>query len=368
LPNDRQSCTLGGQDNEEAMGKTGWLRNAWYVAAWADELTEGPLERQIIGEHIVLFRQESGAPAAVSAFCSHRRLSLAKGRVTGDRIACGYHGLEFAADGACVNVPCQNAVPKGADIRGYRVEERWGLVWIWMGEAALADPATIVEIDHWGSPDWGYNCGAAMVYDCNYLLIADNLLDPSHVAWVHQTSFGGASCEAVPMRIREAPSGFTVSRWITDAPVTPFYRDLVPFDGHADRLQQYEVRYPSLAVIKAVFVPAGEGGEGSGEPWGPRAFVMDSYNFITPENEGRSRYYWFQMRNVRPDDADLSMAMSAAVLAAFSEDLEVLNEVQRGMNTATGPFVSIATDAGPLRFRNRLERLIEAEQAAQTPA
>ncbi len=93
----------------------------------------------------------------------------------------------------------------------------------------------------------------------------------------------------------------------------------------------------------------------------PRAFLMDSYNFITPETEGRSRYYWFQMRNVRPDDADLSVAMSAGVLAAFSEDLAVLNEVQRGMDTVRAPFISIATDAGPLRFRQRLARLIAAE-------
>jgi vanillate O-demethylase monooxygenase subunit len=342
----------------------GWLTNAWYVAAWADEIAQGPIERCVIDQPVVLWRQGNGAPAAVSAFCSHRRLSLAKGRVFGDRIACGYHGLEFTADGTCAHVPCQTAVPSGAHIRGYPVEERYGLIWIWMGDAARADPGTIVEVAHWGSPDWGINRGAAMVYDCNYLLIADNLLDPSHVAWVHQTSFGAPSCEAVPMRIREAPTGFTVSRWIMDAPVTPFYRDLVPFAGNADRLQQYEVRYPALAVIKAVFVPAGRGGDHADAELDPHAFVMDSYNFITPETAGRSRYYWFQMRNVRPCDHDLSVAMSAAVLAAFSEDLEVLNEVQRGLDLAGDPPISIATDAGPLRFRNRLERLIEAEQAA----
>ena len=335
------------------------LRNAWYVAAWADEIDAGPIERKILGDPVVLWRKEDGGPAAVSAFCSHRRLSLANGHVVGDRIACGYHGLEFGADGTCLNVPCQQGVPKGADIRGYPVEQRWGLVWIWMGDVARADPATIIDVPHWGTSDWGYNRGAAMTYACNYLLITDNLLDPSHVDWVHPTSFGGSSCEAVPMRTREAPDGLTVSRWIMDAPVTPFYRDLVPFSGNADRLQHYEVRYPSLAVIKAVFVPAGQGGDGL--PLGPDAFVMDSYNFITPETETTSRYYWFQLRNVRPDDAALSDAMSAAVLAAFSEDLAVLNEVQRGMTAMPDLPISIATDAGPLRFRHRLNQLITAE-------
>jgi vanillate O-demethylase monooxygenase subunit len=338
------------------------LRNAWYVAAWADEIAAGPIERQILGDAIVLWRKEDGEPAAVAAFCSHRRLSLARGRVAGDRIICGYHGLEFAADGACINVPCQHGIPAGAGIRGYPVAQRYGLVWIWMGDAALADPASIIDIAAWGSPAWGYNRGAAMVYDCNYLLITDNLLDPSHVTWVHPTSFGGSSGEDVPMRIHEAASGYTVSRWITDAPVSPFYRDLVPFAGNADRLQHYEVRYPALAVIKAVFVPAGLGGENAQTDWGDQAFLMDSYNFITPETESRSRYYWFQLRNVRPDDAALSEAMSAAVLAAFSEDLMVLNEVQRGMDTCPEPPISIATDAGPLRFRHRLARRIAAER------
>ncbi|WP_353229664.1 aromatic ring-hydroxylating dioxygenase subunit alpha [Novosphingobium sp.] len=340
------------------------LKNAWYVAAWADEIDQGPIERQIVGDHVVLWRRDDGSPAAVSAFCSHRRLSLANGRVIGNRIVCGYHGLEFAADGTCVTVPCQHAVPKGADIRGYPVEQRWGLVWIWMGDAARADPATIIDVPHWGSADWGYNRGAAMPYDCHYLLITDNLLDPSHVAWVHPTSFGGADGSNVPMRVREGAAGVTVSRWIRDAPVTPFYRDLVPFAGNADRLQQYEVRYPALAVIKAVIVPAGTGG--AKDDWGTTpgadAFVMDSYNFITPENDHRSRYYWFQLRNVRPADADLSDAMSAAVLAAFSEDLAVLNEVQRGMDSAPASAISIATDAGPLRFRHRLAQMVAAEQ------
>jgi vanillate O-demethylase monooxygenase subunit len=233
-----------------------------------------------------------------------------------------------------------------------------------MGEAAAADPAAIIAIPHFGSPDWGYNRGAAMVYDCNYLLITDNLLDPSHVAWVHPTSFGGSVGEAVPMRVREGEDGFTVSRWICDAPPAAFYRDLLPFAGNADRLQHYEVRYPALAVIKAVFVPAGRGGEAAPDDWGPEAFVMDSYNFITPETQGRSRYYWFQLRNVRPDDAALSEAMSAAVLAAFSEDLVVLNEVQRGMDAQPAPTISIATDAGPLRFRHRLAQRIATEQTA----
>ncbi len=58
-----------------------------------------------------------------------------------------------------------------------------------MGNPALADPTEIFEIENYGNPEWGINRGAAMELDCNYLLMCDKLLDPTHMAWVHQSSF-----------------------------------------------------------------------------------------------------------------------------------------------------------------------------------
>ena len=336
------------------------LKNTWYVAAWDDEIGSAPIERTIIGERVVLYRRADGTVTALAGLCPHRRMLLAKGQVTGDLLSCGYHGLTFAPDGQCVKVPCQTGVPEGANIRSFPIEARYGLVWIWMGDAAAADPTQIVVVENWGDPAWGYNRGPALVYDCNYLYITDNLLDPSHVAWVHRSSFGDASCEAVPMQTRANSHGMIVSRWIKDAPVAPFYAGLVPFSGNADRLQQYEVRYPANAVIKAVFVPAGTGGSDT-VPDPATSFLMDSYNFITPETERRSRYFWFQLRNIRPDDAALGEDLSKSVLAAFSEDLEVLNAVQQGMDACGDKFISIASDAGPLRFRHTLGKMIAAE-------
>ena len=83
-----------------------------------------------------------------------------------------------------------------------------------------------------------------------------------------------------------------------------------------------------------------------------------------PEDDRHSRYYWFQLRNVRSTDAALSEAISASVLAAFSEALAVLNAVQQGMDEVAGYAVSIATDAGPLRFRHGLAQRIAAETAS----
>jgi vanillate O-demethylase monooxygenase subunit len=335
-----------------------FLRNAWYVAAWSREIGRELKAITVLGEAICVYRAEDGAVVALEDACPHRKLPLSLGRLKGDAVECGYHGLTFDCGGACVGGP--GKVPANARVRTYPVVERYEMTWIWMGDPALADPAKIIEVAHYGDPAWGVNRGDAIDLECNYLYVTDNLLDPSHVAWVHQSSFGQSATKDTPLRITRGADGVTVWRWMMDVEVAPFYAPLVPFEGNADRLQQYEVRYPALAVIKALFVPAGTGGPD--EPIHEKAFIMDSYNFMTPVTETKTRYYWFQMRNIRPDDAELSKQMSAGVKAAFEEDRVVLNAVQKGMDGAASPTIDLEIDAGPLRFRRQIAALIEAER------
>lgn len=338
-----------------------YLRNTWYVAAWDSEVTRDPRQIMVLGEKIVVYRTQSGDPVALLDACPHRKLPLSKGRLKGDQIECGYHGLTFDCSGACVRVPGQNRIPDAAHIHSYPVVSRYGLVWIWMGDPDGADPDKIFKVEHFDDPDWGINRGDAMPFECNYLYITDNLLDPSHVAWVHQSSFGNAACEEEALKVEGTDTGVVVSRWMYDVDVAPFYQKLVPFEGKCDRQQHYEVRYPSLAYIKAIFTPAGTGGNASDLPEG-QFFQMDSYNFMTPVDERTTRYYWFQIRNVHPDNQEISDYMSASVEFAFNEDREVLLEVQKGMDEKTTRNIDIAIDAGPLLFRRRLQKLIDAEQ------
>lgn len=168
------------------------------------------------------------------------------------------------------------------------------------------------------------------------------------------------ACEEEPLKITGTDAGVIVSRWMYDTQVAPFYQRLVPFEGKCDRQQHYEVRYPALAYIKAIFTPAGTGGDTNDLPVG-QYFQMDSYNFMTPVDEVTSRCYWFQMRNVHPEDEEVSQYMSASVKVAFEEDRDILAEVQKGMQNKATRTVVIAIDAGPLFFRRRLQKLIEAE-------
>ncbi|HEY9571937.1 MAG TPA: Rieske 2Fe-2S domain-containing protein, partial [Pusillimonas sp.] len=196
-----------------------FLKNAWYVAALDSEVGRNLHAARILGEDIVLYRKQDGSVAALEDACPHRKLPLSMGRLQGDDVECGYHGLTFDCSGSCVRAPGIAHIPKAAVVRSYAVAERYGLVWVWMGDAALADPARIVEVAHWGDPAWGMNRGEALTVQCNYRYLTDNLLDPSHVSWVHQTSFGNASIVGQPLQVAVNDDGVLVSRWMRDVEV-----------------------------------------------------------------------------------------------------------------------------------------------------
>jgi Vanillate O-demethylase oxygenase C-terminal domain len=123
------------------------------------------------------------------------------------------------------------------------------------------------------------------------------------------------------------------------------------------------VRIPGNAIIRAIFVPAGTGGDET--KLDERAFVMDSYNFITPIDEQHARYFWFQLRNFAANDALVSEAMTVAVRAAFEEDRVILNAVQAGFASSQSPHIHLPTDNAPLRFRRKIKERIGLELAEQ---
>lgn len=335
-----------------------FLENAWYVAALSTDIEQRPFAVKMLNQALVLFRKLDGSVVALEDSCPHRRLPLSMGRVQGDAIECGYHGLTFDCSGTCISAPTADAIAPMAKVHRYVAVEKYGMVWVWMGDADLACAEDIIDIDEWDDPNWGVNRGDAMEVGCNYLYITDNLLDPSHVTWVHQSSFGGKDLVGVPLEVNEANNGITVSRWLHNIEVSPFYKQFVQFEGNCDRKQQYEMRYPAHAVIRAIFTPAGTGSD-EGELH-PDTFLMDSYNFLTPIDDKNTRYFWFQLRNVSPKDEAVSQIFNEDVRAAFFEDKEVLEAVQKGMD-AKGARFSLPSDKGALLFRRRLSEKIRLE-------
>ncbi|MBI1386574.1 MAG: Rieske 2Fe-2S domain-containing protein [Rhizobiales bacterium] len=345
------------------MTTASFVRNAWYVAGWSRDFGREMRALRILGEDVVFYRREDGAPVALEDACPHRKLPLSKGRLIGDDVECGYHGLTFDCSGACVRAPTQEGhIPARAVVHSYPVADRWDLLWVWMGEPAAADPEAIIDIPHFDDPTWGRTPGGSMDVACNYLYVMDNLLDPSHVAWVHVTSFAGAGTESEPLRVDTLEDGVLVWRWLNDRPPPPYYANLVRFSGNCDRKQHYECRVPSIAINKSIFTPKGTGGSEGALP--AEAFINVSYNFMTPVDEANTRYFWFQHRNTDPDNAEVSQRMFEGAKMAFEEDRLVLVHVQDGMARSRTPHFNLGIDAGAVRFRQMVDRRIAGERPA----
>lgn len=114
-----------------------FLRNAWYPVGWSKDLTGEPVARTLLDDPVVLFRMPNGTLAALEDRCCHRAAPLSLGKLVGEHLQCGYHGLKFDGTGRCVEVPGQKAIPAGASVRSYVVCEKWRMAWIWM-ETPLA--------------------------------------------------------------------------------------------------------------------------------------------------------------------------------------------------------------------------------------
>src|SRR5262249_7601812 len=159
-----------------------FLINCWYVAAWDHELAGGKLlARTILEKPVLLYRGDSGRVVALDNRCCHRGAKLSNGRREGDDVRCMYHGLKFDPGGKCIQIPGQDNIPKNLGVKSYPVLERDRLVWIWMGQPALADPAKILDFPYLRDPAWRGRPDY-MHYKANYRLIVDNLSDLAHLA------------------------------------------------------------------------------------------------------------------------------------------------------------------------------------------
>lgn len=346
--------------NDQGVGanSAAFLENAWYVAAISSAVQRELTPVRLLGNDLVFYRTGSGRPVALADACPHRKLPLSMGRLCGDRVECGYHGLTFDRLGRCTAAPTQDRIPPTAVVRSYPAIDRYGLLWVWMGKRE-ADENSIPLIENFSDPAWHTSGGDSLNCDCNYLYLADNLLDPSHVAWVHRTSFAAPGTEDTPLNTEETDNGLVVSRWIRNCDPPPFYQPLLRFSGKCDRLQHYEVRFPSTAINKSIFCPAGKGGAN----WQPSddSYVMVSYNFLTPVDEHRTRYTWLQHRNTDIDDDSISRQIAEGARNAFLEDKAVLEAVHHGIARAGSRPINLGLDASALRFRKLLQDRIAAE-------
>jgi phenylpropionate dioxygenase-like ring-hydroxylating dioxygenase large terminal subunit len=342
-----------------------FLRNSWYVAAWANEIGRlAMLRRILLGEPVVLYRRTDGKPVALEDRCCHRHAPLSSGKVRGDNLECGYHGFTYDPSGKCVRIPTQDTIPPNARVRSYPVVERQSLVWIWMGDPALADES-LIEDFHWlDDPAWRFR-GERLELSGNYLLLVENLCDLTHLPFVHSSSLGTT---AIPPKegaaeTRREGNAVIVERWTENVPVTSYFRAIAGFprDAMVDRWMHLVFTPPAYVRLDIGAALAGTGAR-SGDR--SKGVTTRNLNAITPETEKTTHYFWAQAQNFGTDDPSISDLDFRMTHGAFLEDLRMIAGQQANMDLDPAvPRVSIATDTGGVQARRLVEALIAAEQS-----
>jgi phenylpropionate dioxygenase-like ring-hydroxylating dioxygenase large terminal subunit len=334
------------------------LRNCWQVAAYAAEVVEGLLSRTFLGEAVILFRDTAGRPHALADRCAHRCLPLSRGRLLGDIIQCGYHGMRFHPDGTCDGVPGQDSIPARAVVPAYAVIERHGFIWIWMGDAERAAPATVPDAVWFANPAWATAAGYHYI-EADYRLVIDNLLDLSHETFVHQDTIGNGAVADSPVTAQIVDGRVKVHRFMANCEPPPLYVQTTGFTTNIDRWHTTFYEPPGYVLIENGSMPTGTGIANAKQ----RRVV----NFVTPETATSSHYFWGVGRQWELENHAMTESIRLDVIKTFDQDKVLLEAQQRVLsgNPALSAFpVTIKIDAGPILGRRLLETRIAEEAGA----
>ena len=343
--------------------------NAWYAAAYDVEVGRSLLARTICKQKLVLYRQTDGQAVALQDACWHRLLPLSLGRLEGDDVVCGYHGLVYNPQGQCVRMPSLQKLNAKACVRSYPLVEKHRFIWLWMGDPALADPALVPDM-HWNhDPEWAAD-GKLINVQCDYRLVIDNLLDLTHETYVHGSSIGNEAVVEAPFQVTQDAKHVTVTRWMEGVEAPPFWASQIQqarqHKGLVDRWQIIRFEAPCTVTIDVGVAPAGAGavphdGHPGDRSQGVNGFVL---NTITPETDGSCHYFWAFARNYRLGEQAVTHQLREGVTRIFREDEAILEAQQRAIDDhPEQSFHNLNIDAGAVHAR----RLIEAMVAHDSP-
>lgn len=314
----------------------------WYPVAMSSEVTESPLGVTLLDQPLVVYRFE-GEVVVANNLCPHRgmMLSLGTAKDDGKGIMCPYHGLRFAAGGACVSIPAHpdSKIPAKMNLTAYPAVERYGLVWTSLG-AAPGDEPLIPPAPHWEDPGF-------QQINCPWIDVAafagrqvEGFIDVAHFGFVHEASFGDPRNVVVPPYTPEAThDGFETKYWST--------MGNFPHSAHLEAdpdfqwLRHFRVHVPFTATLVVHF------------PGGGRLSMM---NAASPVSAKKTRLF-----DARVRDFDTDQPVQDVYdfnLQVFNEDREMV-EAQKPENLPLDPKleVHIPADRSSIAYRKALREL-----------
>ncbi len=334
-----------------------WIENSWYAAAFAETVKDKPVPVTILDRKLVLFRGSGGHLTALADRCPHRGVPLSYGKVVGEEIRCGYHGMRINREGVCVKIPCQTNIPSEARVRTYPLEVRDKMVWVWMGKPELADPQKIPDFHYMDDASW-VTCTGYHHVKANYQFLNDNLLDLSHESYVHDTTIGNDAVAESPVSMTRSDSEVRVHRDILNSEPPAFYVKATGFTENINRWHTTIFTPPGNHVIENGSYPSN----------GNRSQALERrvMHIITPATATTSHYFWGVSRQYSRDDENLTEYIRQQISETFDQDAEILELQQLSVGSEGSVFpMALVTDVGPIHARRMIAKLISKE-AIQT--
>lgn len=344
-----------GLANAPAAGK--FLRNAWYVAGFAEEFNEhGLLARRFLNEPVLLFREADGALAGLADRCPHRLVPLSRGRLTPEGVQCGYHGLTFGGQGQCTLNP--HGPSAGLSVRSYPVVESQGIIWIWMGSPDLAVSASVPDFDRLDEARFhvrhGYLHGRA-----NYELMTDNILDLSHIEFLHP-ALGTQAVRAAKVEVTQAGNRVqTTRRMLGEVLPVGLAKVYDVIDKCVNRTMTVTWQAPSNLVLQVAIEPVDADDN--------RPLGSQSLHLFTPETATTTHYFFVSSLNRTIADAATMDAFQPALIQAFANEDKPMIDAQAELLGEADIMLFkpalLSIDKGPVLARRTLARLIAEEWA-----
>lgn len=333
-------------------------KDCWYVAAQGGEVGRSLLKRTIACENVVLYRTEGGRAVALLDMCPHRLAPLSLGQLVGDAVQCGYHGITFDCEGRCIRIPGEDKIADNFRATRFPVVEKWGFVWIWLGDATRTDEALLPQHFRFQSePGW------CPMQDCihlkaNYRLVIDNLLDLSHEAFLHMNTIGNKAVGETPAKTTIAGDKVEVERFMPDCTPPKLFVRAADFTTNIDRYQRIVFAPPCFVIIEVSAVATGTNDKEHGLVW----WVL---NALTPETERTTHYFWGLPRRFKQDDPEITEMLRAGVTRTFEEDRAMLEAQQLNIDRVPLEQRTLYTrsDQAPARARSIIAAMIERESS-----
>jgi phenylpropionate dioxygenase-like ring-hydroxylating dioxygenase large terminal subunit len=325
------------------------MRNHWYIAADAKQVGSKPLARQILGEPLVLFRDEQGLASVLADICPHRNVQLSGGKVINGRLQCPYHGWEFDGQGQCRHIPSlcgDGAIPASAKTARYPVVEQDGYVWVWVGDEEPGDRRPF-KLPHRGEAGWS-NARLETVIPNSVDNVVENFIDCPHTGYVHGGLFRTPASHMARTKVQMVADGVIIDIDEENQADSLLARILVRKGEQVTHQDRFIL--PSIVQVAYGF--------------GPRNAIT-GFQLCTPEEDFKTRVYVYLTWKLGWLTPLLTPFMPTIGKVVLDQDMGVLVNQGEVIKRHGQSFTSAPADTANLWIQASRQRAAKGQEHAQ---